>query len=181
MKNMQLEETLVPQYPVASYWRRVAAASLDFIIYLTIVSLVVTIDGFIFSGILALAQIGTTSAIVASIILSAPTLLILVASPFIYPIMCVNMTANSGYTWGKWIMGLRVASYKGDLISWGDSFIRQLFITLWWLAVLIPVVGWTVLILAIISPVLDKTGKMRAWHDVAARDVVIQFRRASQQ
>jgi uncharacterized RDD family membrane protein YckC len=85
----------------------------------------------------------------------------------------VWMTAVKGATLGKMVMGLKVVDIDtGELIGWGRSFVR-------WV---IPTIGNVVCgfggLIVYLSAFFDSAKANRGWHDLAARDVVIDTRRS---
>jgi uncharacterized RDD family membrane protein YckC len=85
----------------------------------------------------------------------------------------VWMTAVKGATLGKMAMGLKVVDIDtGEVIGWGRSFVR-------WV---IPTIGNIVCgiggLIVYLSAFFDSAKANRGWHDLAARDVVIDVRRS---
>jgi uncharacterized RDD family membrane protein YckC len=85
----------------------------------------------------------------------------------------VWMTAVKGATLGKMVMGLKVVDMDtGDVIGWGRSFVRWVIPTI---GNMVCFVGGLVVYL---SAFFDSAKANRGWHDLAARDVVIDVRRS---
>ncbi|MGO9157991.1 RDD family protein [Mycobacterium sp.] len=81
------------------------------------------------------------------------------------------MLAHWGATLGKMALGIKVVNQvTGQLLGFGSAFVRPL-------VPLAASVFCTLLALLVyLSPLFDKSGRLRGWHDKAADDVVIKVR-----
>ncbi|WP_016881263.1 MULTISPECIES: RDD family protein [unclassified Rhodococcus (in: high G+C Gram-positive bacteria)] len=88
-----------------------------------------------------------------------------------FPVYEVLMTALTGATVGKRLVGIRVVDQStARNLSFGAAFVRQV----------IPFAGFLVLVfggvIVYLSPIFDNSRRMQGWHDKAAGDLVIVAR-----
>ncbi|BBZ41176.1 RDD family protein [Mycobacterium conspicuum] len=81
------------------------------------------------------------------------------------------MLAYTGATLGKMAVGIKVVnSGTGQILSFGSAFVRPLVPLA--ASVFCSLLG----LLVYVSPLFDRSGRLRGWHDRAADDVVIKVR-----
>ncbi len=147
--------------PLASWWSRVGAALLDWLIMfvplaiLITVLVVVAVDG---SG--AVAIVGWSLAVAAY----------LAVVGLYAPLLMARGGSVNGQTWGRQIVGIRVIRDKGGEMDFGYAFLREVVVK--WL--LFGVIGGTFLIPTLLDwlwPLWD--GENRALHDMLVSSHVV--------
>lgn len=114
------------KFQPAGHWRRLFAYLLDYVIVTLIAGVLSAVAGFI--GVFDSSAKGALSGGV--ILLGAAVV------PFVY--FTIMHSRDSGATWGKSAMGLRVVTLGGERLTRTQAFIRVL------LTLLVPIAGWIV-------------------------------------
>jgi len=114
------------QFQPAGHWRRLFAYLLDYVIVTLIAGVLGAIAGFI--GVFDSSAKGALSGGV--FLLGAAVV------PFVY--FTIMHSRDSGATWGKSAMSLRVVTLGGERLTRTQAFIRVL------LTLLVPIAGWIV-------------------------------------
>jgi len=157
---------------VATIWQRVLARLIDSLIYGIFYAIFLVIGAAVVSSSAVTDFHGHTT--VEHSGLEMPGLLLALAgtlgSGLVYEWL---MLAYKGATLGKMALGIKVVNqFTGQLLSLGSAFVRPL------VPLAASVFCSLLVLLVYLSPLFDKSGRLRGWHDKAADDVVIKVRRA---
>jgi uncharacterized RDD family membrane protein YckC len=157
---------------VATIWQRLAARLIDSLIYGIFYAIFLAIGAAVVSSTAVTDFHGHTTSEHSG--LEMPGLLWALAatlgSGLVYEWL---MVAYKGATLGKMALGIKVVNQvTGQLLSLGSAFVRPL------VPLAASVFCSLLALLVYLSPLFDKSGRLRGWHDKAADDVVIKVRRA---
>lgn len=148
--------------PLASWWSRVAATLLDWLILLVPVILLTVI-------VVAIAAGSDTGAVVTGILGGLAFLVVLL----IYaPTLMAREGQNNGQTWGKQVVGIRVVRDNGQSMSFGWAALREIAVKGLLLSIvssIIPLIPW---LLDYLWPLWDDEN--RALHDMVASTHVLR-------
>lgn len=124
--STSIAASTVLKFQPAGHWRRLFAYLLDYVIVTLIAGVLGAVAGFI--GVFDSSARGALSGGV--FLLGAAVV------PFVY--FTIMHSRDSGATWGKSAMGLRVVTLGGERLTRTQAFIRVL------LTLLVPIAGWIV-------------------------------------
>lgn len=155
---------------VATIWQRLLARLIDALIYGVFYAIFLVIGASVVSSSAVTDFHGHTT--FEHFGLETPGLLLALAgtavSGLVYEWL---MLAYKGATLGKMALGIKVVnSGTGHHLSFGSAFVRPLVPLA--ASVFCNLLG----LLVYISPLFDRSGRLRGWHDRAADDVVIKVR-----
>jgi uncharacterized RDD family membrane protein YckC len=165
---------------VASVWQRVPARLIDLLIYLLVYWLVDFLDVASVTSLGASKGRTVTDSYGNTVTeLSGPVVLGLSVALLIGAAIAVGfglvyewlMVGLLGATLGKFALGIKVVDQStGATIGLTHAFVRAVIP---FLGVLFCYLG---ALLVFVSPLFDRSGRLRGWHDRAAHDLVIRAR-----
>jgi uncharacterized RDD family membrane protein YckC len=156
--------------PLATIWQRLLARMIDSLIYLIFYAIFLVIGAAVWTSSTVTDYHGHTT--LQHFGLEMPGFLLALAatlgSSLVYEWL---MLAYKGATLGKMALGIKVVNQvTGQLLGFGSAFVRPL------VPLAANVFCSLLAVLVYLSPLFDRSGRLRGWHDKAADDVVIKVR-----
>lgn len=155
---------------VATIWQRLAARLIDSLIYGVFYAIFLVIGAALASSTTVTDYHGHTTSQPSGLGILGFLLALAAAlgSGLVYEWL---MLAYKGATLGKMALGIKVVNQgTGQFLSFGSAFVRPL------VPLAASVFCSLLALLVYLSPLFDRSGRLRGWHDKAADDVVIKVR-----